>query len=105
MAMPETRERPVTPAARMDNDIGLETIVSPYGAGLLIIGLAVTFLVVLIGFVTDRFAVLIAGSFALSAVTFIWAIAAAVGLWKSAQRWRANRRAGGNEAADAGLSQ
>ena len=89
---------------RADGPIGLESIVPPYVTGLVIIGLAVSFLALLVGLVTDRFAVLIAASFALSAVTFVWAVAAAIGLGQSVKNWLATRHAAANEAADTGLS-
>ena len=89
----ETQNEQVASGERMADPTGLETIVPPYITGLVIIGLAASFLAVLVGLVTDRFVVVIAGSFAISAVTLLWATAAAIGLWKSARGWLASRRA------------
>ena len=104
MATQETQNARMARAERADGPIGLESIVPPYVTGLVIIGLAGAFLVVLIGFVTDRFAVMIAGSFALSTVTFAWAVVAAVGLWKSVKSWLVSRRADTSEPTDNRLS-
>lgn len=104
MTTPETRNEHTASVPRAADPTGLDTIVPSYVTGLVIIGLALSFLVVLIGFVSDRFAVMIAGSFALSAVTIAWAIAAAIGLWKSVRDWLASRRADRSEATDTKLS-
>ncbi len=103
MSTPETRNQQVAPRTRVIDPIGLDTIVPPYITGLVIIGLAVSFLVVIIGLVADHFVVVIAGSFAISAVTVVWAIAAAVGLWKSVKSWLASRRATANGPVDTTL--
>ena len=100
MATPETTSEQIPSTARMDDPLGSETIVPSYVTGLVIIGLAASFLVVIIGVVADRFVVVIAGSFATSAVTFVWAIAVAVGLWKSVKSWLASRRATANGPVD-----
>ena len=100
MATQETRNEQVAPATRMNDPIGLDIIVPPYVTGLVIIGLAASLLAVIVGLVTDRFVVVIAGSFAISAVTSVWAVAAAVGLWKSAKNWLANRHATANGPVD-----
>ena len=54
---------------------------------LIVIGAFVSFAVALVGFVTDRYAVLVAGSFGLAVVTFIWAVAASIALLKIAKDW------------------
>ena len=104
MATTETPDQQIAPEARAVDPTDLETIVSSYVTGLVIIGLAVSFLVVVIGFVADQLAVMIAGSFALSAVTLVWATAVALGLWKSVKIWWANRRTDTSESTDAELS-
>ena len=104
MATPETRNEHIVSAPRSADPTGLDAIVPSYVTGLVIIGLAVSFLVVVIGFVADQLAVMIAGSFALSAVTLVWAIAVALGLWKSVKIWLADRRADTSESTDAELS-
>lgn len=104
MATPETRNEQMASVPRGTDPTGLDAIIPSYVTGLVIIGLAVSFLVVLIGFVADRFALMIAGSFALSAATMAWSIAAAIGLWKSVKDWLASRRADRSEAADTKLS-
>ena len=100
MATPETRNEHITSIPRPTDPTGLDEIVPSYVTGLVIIGLAVSFLVVVIGLVTDRFGIVVGGSFALSAVTLAWAIAAAIGLWKSVKNWLASRRAAVNESDD-----
>ncbi len=95
MVTQEPRDGKVAPVGQMVDPTGLETIVPSYITGLVIIGLAASFLAVLVGLMTDRFVVVIAGSFALSGVMLVWAIAAAVGLWKSVKAWLASRRATG----------
>ena len=92
MATPDSPNEGITLTKSAEAAFGFETIVPHYLTGLVIIGLAVAFLVALIGFATDRFAVLVAGSCALSAVTLAWAIAVAVGLGKSMRAWLISRR-------------
>ncbi len=104
MATPETRNEQIASVPQSTDPTGLDAIVPSYVTGLVIIGLAVSFLVVVIGFVADQLAVMIAGSFALSAVTLVWATAVALGLWKSVKIWLANRRADTSESTDAELS-
>jgi hypothetical protein len=96
MTTPDTSNEGIALTESAEAAVGLETIVPHYLTGLVIIGLAVAFLVSLVGFAMDRFAVLAAGSFALSAVTLAWALAAAVGLGKSIRSWLISRRAAGN---------
>ena len=105
MATQETRNQKVAPGSRAVDPTGLDTIVPSYVTGLVIIGIAASFLAVLVGLVTDRFAVVVGGSFAISAVTLVWAIAAAIGLWISVKNWLASRRADTNATADVELSQ
>ncbi len=100
MVTQEPRNGQVAPGDRMVDPTGLEAIVPSYVTGLVIIGLAASFLAVLVGLMTDRFIVVIAGSFALSGVMLVWATAAAVGLWKSAKSWLASRRAVASESVD-----
>ncbi len=100
MATPETRNEHIASVPRSADPTGLDAIIPSYVTGLVIIGLAVSFLVVVIGLVTDRFGIVIGGTFALSAVTLAWAIAAAIGLWKSVKDWLASRRATVNESDD-----
>ena len=100
MATPETRNEHIASVPRPADPTGLDAIVPSYVTGLVIIGLAVSFLVVVIGLVTDRFGIVVGGSFALSAVTLAWAVAAAIGLWKSVKEWLASRRATVNESDD-----
>ena len=100
MATPETRNEHTVSLPRATDPTGLDAIVPSYVTGLVIIGLAVSFLVVVIGLVTDRFGIVVGGSFALSAVTLAWAIAAAIGLWKSVKDWLSSRRATVNESDD-----
>ena len=104
MVTPETRNEHIASASGSTDPTGLDTIVPSYVTGLVIIGLAVSFLVVVIGFVADQLAVMIAGSFALSAVTLVWAVAVALGLWKSVKVWLANRRADASESTDVAQS-
>lgn len=105
MVTQEPRDGKVAPVGQMVDPTGLETIVPSYITGLVIIGLAASFLAVLVGLMTDRFVVVIAGSFALSGVMLLWAIAAAVGLWKSVKSWIVSRRAAASESIDTGLLQ
>lgn len=100
MATPETRNEQIASVPQSTDPTGLDAIVPSYVTGLVIIGLAVSFLVVVIGLVTDRFGIVVGGSFALSAVTLAWAVAAAIGLWKSVKDWLASRRATVNESDD-----
>ena len=100
MVTPETRNEHIPSVPRATDPTGLDEIVPSYVTGLVIIGLAVSFLVVVIGLVTDRFGIVVGGSFALSAVTSAWAIAAAIGLWKSVKNWLASRRSAVNVSDD-----
>ena len=104
MVTPETRNEHMASVPRATDPTDQDAIVPSYVTGLVIIGLAVSFLVVVIGFVAHQLAVMIAGSLALSAVTLVWAIAVALGLWKSVKIWLANRRADTSESTDAELS-
>lgn len=54
---------------------------------MIVIGAFVSFVVALVGFMTDRYAVLVAGSFGLASVAFIWAVAASIALLKIAKDW------------------
>lgn len=103
MVTPKPRNGQVVPEGRVVDPTGLDTIVPSYITGLVIMGLAGSFVSVLVGLMTDRFVVVIAGSFALSGVMLVWAIAAAVGLWKSVKSWLASRRAAASGSVDRGL--
>ncbi len=104
MTTPETRDEGIALTAPAQAPIGPETLVPPFLTGLVIIGLAAAFLVAIIGFATDRFVVLVSGSFALSMVTLLWSVVAAAGLWKSVRSWLLSRRAAGNEVTGTGPS-
>ena len=51
-------------------------------SNLIVIGAFASFAVALVGFLTDQYIVLVAGGVALAAVSFVWAIAAGIALWR-----------------------
>ena len=51
-------------------------------SNLIIIGAFASFAVALVGFVIGNYMVLVIGGTALAAVSFVWAVAAAIALWK-----------------------
>ena len=51
-------------------------------SNLIIIGAFGAFAVALVGFVIGHYLILVVGGVALAAVSFVWAVAAAIALWK-----------------------
>ena len=103
MAAPETRNEHITSAGASDGILSLtaqqtggadgeETTLPIFVSSVIIICAFASFLVALVGFMTDHYAILVAGGIALAAVTFVWAIAAAIALWKICKGWFNSRR-------------
>ena len=93
MATPETRNEQIASAGASDGGAsftaqrasganGKETTLPIFVSSVIIICAFASFLVALVGFMTDHYAILVAGGVALAAVTSAWAIAAAIALWK-----------------------
>ena len=52
-------------------------------ANLIIIGAFASFAVALVGFLIDNYAIIVLGSLLLAIVAFVWAVAAAIALWRT----------------------
>lgn len=77
MVAPDTQNARIVPAPLPTRRFTVTHFVS-----IIIIGAFVAFLVALIGFLINNDVILVAGAFAVALVTFIWAAAVVIALWK-----------------------
>ena len=83
MATPETRNEHIAPTEQMGSVRVADSMIPSFVAVVISIGLLASFLVALIGFLTDRYTMLVAGAIALSVATFVWVVVAVVELGKT----------------------